>query len=64
MWKVRGQKGLVLCGKRVKDISFVRIRRADPGFANGRGEKKANQLFYYLPLQLSQSKAIEKERHP
>lgn len=41
MWKVRGQKGLVLCEKRVNDIIFVRIRRADPGFANGRGEKKS-----------------------
>lgn len=50
MWKVRGQKGLMLCGKRVKDIIFAGIRRADPGFANGRGEKKANQVFYCIPL--------------
>lgn len=63
MQKVRGQKGLVLCGKRVKDITFVRIRRADPEFANGRGEKEASQLFCCIPLQLSQAKAMEKERH-
>lgn len=59
MQKGRGQRGLVLCGKRVKDITFVRIRRADPGFANGRGEKKANQLFSCILLQLSQAKTME-----
>lgn len=36
---MRGQKGAVLCGKRVKDVTFVGIRRVDPVFAKGRGEK-------------------------
>lgn len=61
MQKERGQKGPVCCGKRVKNITFVRIRRADPGFANGRGEKEASQLLCCIPLQLSQAKAMEKE---
>jgi len=36
---VRGQEGAVLCGKRVTDVTFVGIRRVDPGFAKRKGEK-------------------------
>lgn len=38
----------MLCGKRVKDVTFAGIRRADPGFAKGRGEKSQPAVLLHV----------------
>lgn len=56
---MRGQKGEVLCGHRVRDVTFVGIRRLDRGLL--KAERKAIQLFCCMPLQPSRAKAMVKE---
>lgn len=57
---MRGQKGEVLCGNRVKDVTFVGIRRVDQGWL--KAERKAiTQLFCHMPSQLGQVTAMVKE---
>lgn len=44
---MRGQKGAVLHGKGVKDVTFVGIRSFDPGFAKGIGEKSQTAVLLH-----------------